>query len=63
MKKVIGMVALAAILAGSVGAHAVTVKSSTANAQQDTTKKKVKVKDGKVKKKEKTKKDTTATKM
>jgi hypothetical protein len=60
MKKVCCMMALAAISFGSVFAHGVTpVKADVT--QTDTTKKKVKVKNGKVKIKKKAdaKKDTT----
>jgi pentapeptide MXKDX repeat protein len=57
MKKLIGMIALAAISLGSVYAYGnpATVKTAM---QQDTTKKKVKQKGDKMKKKTKMKKDT-----
>ncbi|HEY0244624.1 MAG TPA: hypothetical protein VGC01_03600 [Mucilaginibacter sp.] len=58
MKKLICMIALAAISYGTVFA-AIPVKTT---AVTDTVKKKKKVKDGKVKEKKKSKKDTTAMK-
>ncbi len=60
MKKMICMVALAAISFGTVFAHGPIVSAKADVAKQDTTKKKWKKKDGKMKKK--VKKDTT-TKM
>lgn len=60
MKKMICMVALAAISFGTVFAHGPIVSAKADVAKQDTTKKmKVKKKNGKMK--VKTKKDTTAT--
>lgn len=57
MKKVCCMIALAAISFGTVFAHG-TTPANTDVLKTDTVKKKVKVKNGKVK--TKTKKDTTA---
>jgi len=59
MKKVICMMAIAAISFGTVFAHGTFSPSNADLTQQDTTKKKVKSKDGKMKKKMKTKKDST----
>jgi hypothetical protein len=58
MKKAICIIALAAFTFGSVYAGPVNTVNTT---QQDSTKKKVKIKDGK--KKVKTKNDSTKTKM
>lgn len=59
MKKVCCMLALAAICFGSIYAHGTPATVKTNTVQQDTTKKKVKTKNGKTK--IKVKKDTTAT--
>ncbi|WP_342646353.1 hypothetical protein [Mucilaginibacter sp. CSA2-8R] len=61
MKKMICMVALAAISFGTVFAHGPIVSAKADVAAQDTVKKKMKKKNGKMK--VKVKKDTTATKM
>lgn len=61
MKKVLCLVALAAICSGSVFAHSATVNAPKATLAADTVKKKTKTKDGKTKTKTKTKKDSTAT--
>lgn len=58
MKKLISMVALAAISLGSVYAYGNPAAEKTGTMQQDTTKKKVKQKGDKTKKKMKTKKDS-----
>jgi len=58
MKKLVGMIALAAISLGSVYAYGNPVSAKTGVIQQDTTKKKVKQKGEKTKKKMKTKKDS-----
>jgi opacity protein-like surface antigen len=59
MKKVCAMIALAAVCYGSVYAAEAPATNAVPAMAQDTVKKKVKVKDGKVKKKAKVKKDTT----
>jgi hypothetical protein len=59
MKKALCMIALAAISFGSVFAYGAPVKSSNGTMQTDTTKVKVKKKNGKTKIKKKMK-DTTA---
>jgi hypothetical protein len=64
MKKVLCVIALAAICSGSVFAHStVPVSNAKTTLATDTVKKKTKTKDGKTKTKTKTKKDSTATKM
>ena len=64
MKKVLCVVALAAICSSSVFAHsAAPVSTLKTTLAADTVKKKVKTKGTKTKTKTKTKKDTVATKM
>lgn len=61
MKKLVSMIALAAISLGSVYAYGNSTAVNTGTMQQDTTKKKVKQKGDKTKKKAKTKKDSMKT--
>ncbi len=63
MKKVLCVIALAAICSGSVFAYPAVDNTPKTSLAADTVKKKTKTKDSKTKTKSKTKKDTTSTKM